>query len=156
VVPAVLLAWWCDLEFLAGDDGENYGYVGKSVTSYLGSSMEDIVAQGGQVQSSSSKKKSIICYSFYFCSSIGEMILSFDSGMMEVQHFHHLAGKDMTKEIKAQMRIPKITAEEAAKYLSGMDASVLTPEMCTKQYEEAWNATHQPDPINTTMITVEE
>jgi hypothetical protein len=57
VVPAVLLAWWCDLEFLAGDDGENYGYVGKSVTSYLGSSMEDIVAQGGQVQSSSSKKK---------------------------------------------------------------------------------------------------
>jgi hypothetical protein len=84
------------------------------------------------------------------------MILSFDSGMMEVQHFHHLAGKDMTKEIKAQMRIPKITAEEAAKYLSGMDASDLTPEMCTKQYEEAWNATHQPDPINTTMITVEE
>jgi hypothetical protein len=73
VVPAVLLAWWCDLEFLAGDDGENYGYVGKSVTSYLGSSMEDIVAQGGQVQSSSSKKKSIICYFFYFCSSIGDL-----------------------------------------------------------------------------------
>jgi hypothetical protein len=49
----------------------------------------------------------------------------------------------------------KITTEEAAKYL-GMDESEMTRETCSKQYKIAWDATHQLDPINTTMTTALE
>jgi hypothetical protein len=32
----------------------------------------------------------------------------------------------------------------------------MTPAMCSKQYKEVWDETHKPDPINTTMTTLEE
>jgi hypothetical protein len=51
-------------------------------------------------------------------------------------------------------KFTKITAEEAAKYI-GMGASDLTPEKCSKQYEEAWNETNKPNPVNTTMTAIE-
>jgi hypothetical protein len=86
--------------------------------------------------------------------------------MMEIQHFFHLLlGKDMMIVTPVpililvlglmQENFAKITAEEAAKYL-GMEESELTPETCSKQYKEAWNATNTPDPIDTTMTTLEE
>ena len=34
-----------------------------------------------------------------------------------------------------------------------MDGSKMTPETCSMQYMEAWDETHQPDPINTMMTT---
>ena len=32
----------------------------------------------------------------------------------------------------------------------------MTPETCSMQYKEAWDETHQPDPINTMMTTTLE
>jgi hypothetical protein len=52
-------------------------------------------------------------------------------------------------------KLTKITAEEAAKYL-GTDESEMTPEICSKQYKIAWDATHKSDPINTPMTALEE
>jgi hypothetical protein len=46
VSTGVGLEWWCDLEFLSSDHG-NYGYVGRGVEYYLGSTIEDNIAQGG-------------------------------------------------------------------------------------------------------------
>jgi hypothetical protein len=47
LAPVVLVCWWCDLEFLSEESG-NYGYVGRSVAYLLGSTLEDILAEGAQ------------------------------------------------------------------------------------------------------------
>jgi hypothetical protein len=51
-------------------------------------------------------------------------------------------------------KFTKITTEEAAKYI-GVGASDLTPEMCIKQYKEAWNENNKPNPVNTTMTAID-
>jgi hypothetical protein len=43
MISVVILDWWCDFEFLS--DG-NYGYVGRQVSYFLGSNLDDINAQG--------------------------------------------------------------------------------------------------------------
>ena len=51
-VPTSIVAvhWWCDLEFASEDaDTKKYGYVGRAVEYFLASSLEDIVAQGGEI-----------------------------------------------------------------------------------------------------------
>ena len=48
----------------------------------------------------------------------------------------------------------KITTEEAAKYL-GMNVDDMSPATCSKEYEAAWNATHVPDPIDTSAAAIE-
>ena len=44
----VAVEWWCDLEFASEDATNNYGYVGRAVRYILGSSLEDILADGAQ------------------------------------------------------------------------------------------------------------
>ena len=49
LIPGVLLAWWCDFEFSSEDaNTTNYGYVGRGVGYYLGSTLDDGVAQDPQ------------------------------------------------------------------------------------------------------------
>ena len=49
LAPFVSLRWMCDLEFSSDDTNtDNYGYVGRGVEYALGSSVEDIVAQGAR------------------------------------------------------------------------------------------------------------
>ena len=44
------LYWLCDLEFSSDDtDTTNYGYVGRGVKYFFGSTLEDYIAQGAQV-----------------------------------------------------------------------------------------------------------
>ena len=49
----------------------------------------------------------------------------------------------------------KITTEAAAELL-GMEVADMTPATCSADYEAAWNATHVPDPIDTSVIALEE
>ena len=49
----------------------------------------------------------------------------------------------------------KITTEAAAKYL-GMDVADMTPAACSMEYEAAWNTTHVPDPIDTSVTDLQE
>ena len=51
------LYWWCDFEFSSEEATNNYGYVGRAVVYFLGSSLEDIIAQGSQ--SLPSKKRAV-------------------------------------------------------------------------------------------------
>ena len=51
--------------------------------------------------------------------------------------------------------LSKITTEVAAELLS-MDVADMTPATCSTEYEVAWNATHVPDPIDTSVTTLEE
>ena len=37
-----------------------------------------------------------------------------------------------------------------------MDVDDMTPAICSMEYEAAWNATHVPDPIDTTVTDLEE
>ena len=37
-----------------------------------------------------------------------------------------------------------------------MNVDDMSPATCSKEYEAAWNATHVPDPIDTSMIALEE
>ena len=37
-----------------------------------------------------------------------------------------------------------------------MDVADMTPAACSMEYEAAWNATHVPDPIDTSVIALEE
>lgn len=62
---------------------------------------------------------------------------------------------ETTSAFSASGKLIKITVEEAAKYVD-MDVSDLTAKTCSNQYKEAWDKTHTPDPINTTMTTLEE
>ena len=54
LVPFVVLAWWCDLEYSSDDATNSYGYVGRAVGYHLGSTVEDAVAEGAEI---SQKKK---------------------------------------------------------------------------------------------------
>ena len=37
-----------------------------------------------------------------------------------------------------------------------MDVADMTPATCSMEYEAAWNATHLPDPIDTSVTALEE
>ena len=49
----------------------------------------------------------------------------------------------------------KIKTEVAAELL-GMDVADMTPTTCSMEYEVAWNAIYVPDPIDTSVTTLEE
>ena len=49
----------------------------------------------------------------------------------------------------------KITTEAAAELL-GMEVADMTPATCSTEYEAAWNATHVPDPIDTSVTELED
>ena len=69
LAPFVALSWWCDLEFSSEDaDTTNYGYVGRVVQYFLGSSLEDAVAQGAEI---TRKKKQPLSVSAVMVPTLG-------------------------------------------------------------------------------------
>ena len=60
-----------------------------------------------------------------------------------------------TSAFSAIATMTKITTEAAAELL-GMDIADMTPAACSMEYEAVWNATHVPDPIDTSETTLEE
>ena len=65
---------------------------------------------------------------------------------------HHNAD---TSAFSGSGTFTKISKEEAAKYI-GMEVTDMTPARCSMEYEVAWNGTHAPDPIDTSVTKLEE
>jgi hypothetical protein len=179
VVSGISLYWWCDLEFLSEESGNYYGYVGRSVAYFLGSTLENINAQGAEIPPNSNK----IPFSL---SAIMVPTLDIFEGQMHATHddfvlrfwdngnstlpFIGWEGHDEgdtspnadTNAWSGTGKFTKITIEEAAKYLNMFEKYIsivesdLTPETCRKQYKVAWDETHTKpaaDPINNTTMT---
>ena len=165
----VALYWWCDLEF-SSDDANNYGYVGRAVMYALGYDVEEGVvgAQGFP------GKKFALSVSAVLVPTLGifegqihptydDAIFRFWDDGNATLPFLGWEGHDEgdthpntdTSAFSATGTITKITAEAAAELL-GMDVADLTPAACSREYEAAWNATHVPDPIDTSITELEE
>jgi hypothetical protein len=170
-IPVVLLYWWCDLEFLSDEATNSYGYVGRAVEYFLGSSLEDLVAQGAQI---STKKSAAFSVSAVMVPTLGifegqihktndDLVLRYwDDGSST----HQLLGWEghdegdtspnkYTSAFAAIGTVTKITTAAAAELL-GMDVADMTPDTCSMEYEAAWNATNVPDPIDASVTTAEE
>ena len=170
-VPVNYLLWWCDFEFSSDDaNTTNYGYVGRAVGYFLGNSIEDEVAQGGQRPNS---EKQALSLSAVMVPTLGifegqihdtqddAVFRYWDDGSLTLP-FLGWEGHDEgdthpnadTSAFSASDTLTKITAEAAAELL-GMDVTDMTPAMCSMEYEAAWNATHVPDPIDTSVTDLE-
>ena len=162
------LYWWCDLEFSSDDTTSNYGYVGRAVKYLLASSLEDIIAQGGQIHPS---KKKAVSVSAAMVPTLGVF-----EGQIHGTHdgfvFRYWDDGSSTLPIlgweghdegdthpntdtsawSGSGTITKITTEEAAKYL-GMNVVDMTPATCSMEYEASWNATNVLNPFDNTKVT---
>jgi len=166
------LYWWCDFEF-SSDDAEttNYGYVGRVVKYFLSSNLEDIVAQGAQ-QFPSKKRAYLVSAVMVPTLGIFEgqwhdtrddwVYRYWDDGSSTLPILGwegHDEGDTSpnadTSAFSGSGTLTKITAESAAKLL-GMDVADMTPATCSTEYAAAWNATHVPDPIDTSVTALEE
>ena len=165
----VALQWYCDLKF-SSDDDTNYGYVGRAVQHLLGSTLEDVLAQGGSIPSSDKFPLSV---SAVFVPTLGifegqihptfdDLVIRYwDDGNSTLPILGwegHDEGDTSpnadTSAFSGSGTSTKITTEKAAKYL-GMDVAKLTPATCSKQYKEAWNLMRMPDRTNITVATLE-
>ena len=165
------LYWWCDLEFSSNDTTSNYGYVGRAVKYLVASILEDNLAQGRQILST---KKQAVSVSAVMVPTLGIfegqihgthdgfVFRYWDDGSstLPILGWEGHDEGDMspnadTSAFSASGTITKITTEEAAKYLGG-DVADMTPKTCSKEYKAAWNATHVPNPIDTTVTDLEE
>ena len=173
-VSPVLVSWWCDFEFSSSEDADtiiNYGYVGRAVGYFLGASLEDIVAQGAQI---SSTTKDAYLVSAVLVPTLGifegqyhntqddEVLRYWDNGSARLPNLgwegHDEGDTSQNSDTSAWSvsgAFTKITTEEAAKYL-GMDVADMTPTTCSTEYKAAWNATHVPDPIDTSVIALKK
>ena len=166
----VAVEWWCDLEF-SSEDANNYGYVGRAVRYILGSSLEDILADGAQKPNENRWPVSV--------SAVLVPTLGIFEGQFHVTHDdqvhrywddgsstlpiiawegHDEGGTSPNADTSAWSgsgTLTKITPEAAAELL-GMEVADMTPATCTGEYEAAWNATHVPDPIDTSLTELEE
>ena len=167
----VSVQWWCDLEFSLDDaDTNKYGYVGRAVQYYLDSAVEDVVAQGAQ----SNGKKNAVSVSAVLVPTLGifegqyhathdDWVYRYWDDGSSTLPILGWEGHDEgdthpntdTSAFSATGTYTKITTEEAAKYL-GMDVDDMTPATCSMEYEAAWNITHVPDPIDTSVTELEE
>ena len=167
----VAVEWWCDLNFSPNDATSNYGYVGRAVIYFLGSTLEDIVGLGGQIPSS---KKQALAISAVLVPTIGIFEGQvhdtrddwsnrfWDDGSSTLPLLawegHDEGDTSLNSNTSAWSSsgaFTKITTDEAAKYL-GMDVEDITPAACSMEYKAAWNATHVPDPIDTSVTKLEE
>ena len=173
LIPGVLLAWWCDFEFSSEDaNTTNYGYVGRGVGYYLGSTLDDTVAQDTQ-----NPKKSVSAA--FSVSAVLVPTLGIFEGQWHTTHddlvwrywddgrstlpilgWEGHDEKDIHPDADTSAwsgigTLTKITPEAAANYL-GMEVADLTPAMCSTEYAAAWNITHVPDPIDTSVTDLEE
>jgi len=137
----------------------------------LGSSLEDAVAQGGQI---ATNKKQAASVSAVLVPSLGIFEGQFhdthddwvyrywDDGSSTLPLFAW-EGQDEgdtspnaeTSAWSGSGTFTKVSLDEAAKYL-GMDVADMIPATCSREYEAAWNATHVPDPIDTSVTDLEE
>ena len=139
----------------------------------MGSTLEDIAAQGAQI-SSKNKKKSALSVSAVMVPTLGIFEGQFhtatddwvfrywDDGSSTLPLLAwegHDEGdthpNSETSAFSGSGAFTKITTEAAAE-LMGMDVADMTPETCSMEYEAAWNATHVPDPIDTSVTALEE
>ena len=166
------LQWLCELEFLSDTaETNNYGYVGRAVLYLLGSSLEDRLAQGAQ---SFTFKKRAVSVSAVMVPTLGifeaqvhvttdDWVYRYwDDGSSTLPTLGwegHDEGDTTpnagTSAFSGSGTITKITTEAAAELL-GVDVADLTPATCSMEYKAAWNATHVPDPIDTSVIALEE
>ena len=171
-VSPVMLSWWCDFEFSSDDvTNKNYGYVGRAVSYYLGSSEEEMAAQGAQI---SGKHKLAYSISAVLVPTLGIFEGQFHSthddwvgrywddgsSTLPVLGWEgHDEGdtrqNSVTSAWSGSGTMTKITLEAAAELL-GMDVAVMTPATCSTEYEAAWNATHVQDPIDASVTDLEE
>ena len=156
----VVLHWYCDLEFSSNDDAtSNPGYVGRAVGYSLDSSLEDRLAQGAQSFPSKKLAHSI--------SAVMVPSLGIFEGQIHTPHDDWVGrywdngnltlpflGWD-TSAWSSSGNFTKISTEAAAELL-GMEVTDMTPAACSMEYEAAWNATHVPDPVDTSVTTLEE
>jgi len=157
----VVLHWYCDLEFSSDDDAtSNPGYVGRAVGYSLGSSLEDKLAQGAQSFPSKKLAHSI--------SAVLVPTLGIFEGQIHTPHDDWVGrywddgsrtlpflGWDTISAWSSSGNFTKISTEAAAELL-GMEVTDMTPAACSMEYEAAWNATHVPDPIDTSATRLEE
>ena len=173
-VPTSIVAvhWWCDLEFASEDaDNKKYGYVGRAIEYFLGSSLEDIVAQGGEI---APQQKRPFSGSAVLVPTLGIfegqihathddfVVRYWDDGSSTLPvvgwegHDEGDAHPDSeTSAFSSYGTLAKITTEAAAALL-GMEIVDMTTATCSTEYEAAWNATHVPDPIDTSVTDLEE
>ena len=168
---SVVLHWWCDLEFSSDDATNNYGYVGRAVQYLLGSSLDDVVAQGGQIPSTKKQAVSVSAvlvptlgiFEGQFHATYDDLTFRYWDDGTATQPLLGWEGHDEgdtspnsdTSAVAVSGTFTKITTEEAAKYL-GMEVADMTPATCSMEYKAAWNATHVPDPIDTSVTDLEE
>ena len=170
--PLVALSWLCDLEFLSDDaETNNYGFVGRAVMYLLGSNLEDQIAQGAQSFSTIKRALSV--------SAVMIPTLGIFEGQIHPAHDDWVnrfwddgktilarlgwEGHDKgdthpnsdTSAFSASGTSTKISTEAAAELL-GMEVADMTPATCSMEYEVALNATHVPDPIDTSVTDLEE
>ena len=172
LAPYVGLSWWCDLEFSSDDaDTTNYGYVGRAVQYKLDSSFEDALAQGAQISSAKKRAHSVSAvmvptlgiFEGQFHTTHDDWVWRYwDDGTSTLQILgwegHDEGDTHPNAETSAWSgsgTMTKVTTEAAAKLL-GMDVDDMTPAICSTEYEAAWNASHVPDPIDTSVIELEE
>jgi len=169
---AVLVLWFCDLEFSSEDATTNtYGYVGRAIRYFLGSTLEDIIAQGAGAPDN---KKQALSVSAVFVPTLGifegQIHATYDdwvirywddgSSTLPLLAWEGHDEGDMspnadTTAFASFGTYTKITTEEAAE-LFGMDVADMTPETCSTEYEATWNASHVPDPIDTSVTDLED
>ena len=174
IVSAGLLLWWCDFKFLSDDTNniENYGYVGQGVGWKLGSTYEDLVEAGAQLATNGERVALSV-------SAVMVPTLGIFEGQIHATHDDWVwrywddgsstlpilgwEGHDEgdtspssdTCAFSLSGTFTKITTEAAAELL-GMDVAFMTPATCSMEYEVAWNASHVPDPIDTSVTALEE
>jgi len=166
----VTLNWWCDLEFSSGRDD---GYVGRGVAYFLGSSLEDLVAQGAEASPRASKNFTLSVsavmvptlgiFEGQWHTTYDDLVFRYwddGSSTLPVLGWEgHDAGDThpnaFTSAWSGSGTITKITTEAAAELL-GMDVADMTPATCSMEYEAAWNDTNVPDPIDPSLTTLEE
>ena len=172
---SVIVNWWCDLEFASNDadanNTDNYGYVGRAVRYLVGANLEDAAAKGAQI---SKAKKWALSVSAVMVPTLGifegqihntqdDWIIRYWDDGSSTQPLLGWEGHDEgdtspnadTSALSLSGTFTKITTEAAAELL-GMDVADMTPETCSTEYEAAWNSTHVPDPIDTSVTTLDE
>ena len=171
LVSTVSFLWWCDLEFPSDDIDDNTdttNYVGRAVEYFLGSALEDYVAQGGQ---SFPAQKSALSVSAVMVPTLGifegQIHATYDDWSCRYWDDGHSTLQSLcwkgddegdmspnadTGALSSSGAFTKITAEAAAELL-GMDVAVMTPATCSMEYEAAWNLAH---PIDTNVTSLEE
>ena len=169
--PVDALYWWCDLEFSSDDATNNHGYVGRAVSYKLGSTYQDVVARGAQTFPSKKGARSVSAvlvptlgiFEVQYHSTIDDWVGRYWDDGSSTLPFLGWEGHDEgdtspnadTSAFSSFGTYTKITTEAAAELL-GMDVAVMTPATCSMEYEAAWNTTHVPDPIDTSVTTLEE